>query len=125
MAKVFSVMLGSESSKVILCINKCGLYLAKLKEELKDESNPVEFMKTRYLRKLNEHFESMDKNLVVRNEMLLFTDWEIGEEGRAFGLEGVEEVKTCIKNYLVEFNIMGKHDTEELEKSVSKISMGT
>ena len=122
-AKVFGVMLGSESSKIILCVNKCGLYLSKLKEELKDESNPLDFMKTRYLKKLNEHFESVASNLVVRKEMILFTDWELGEEGRAFGLEGIEEVKTCVKDYLVEYNIVSKNDTAELEKTVSKIDM--
>ena len=33
-AKVFEVMAGSESSRVLVCINKCGLYLQKLKEKL-------------------------------------------------------------------------------------------
>jgi len=40
-AKVFQVMAGSSSSRVILCINKCGLYLNKLKEELAGETDPI------------------------------------------------------------------------------------
>ena len=35
------VMSGSSSSRVVLCINKCGLYLPKLKEELAGEADPV------------------------------------------------------------------------------------
>ena len=34
-------MAGSSSSRVILCINKCGLYLNKLKEELAGETDPI------------------------------------------------------------------------------------
>ena len=33
-------MAGSSSSRVILCINKCGLYLNKLKQELADQEDP-------------------------------------------------------------------------------------
>ena len=115
---MFSVMAGSESSKIIVCVNKCGLYLRKLKEELKQEDNPVDFMKERYVKKLNEHFQNNNVRLTM--EMILFTDWEIGEEGRAFGLEGVEEVKSCITRYLVEYNIVEK-GSSELLKAVSKV----
>ena len=34
-------MAGSSSSRVILCINKCGLYLNKLKQELADQDDPI------------------------------------------------------------------------------------
>ena len=35
------VMAGSSSSRVVLCINKCGLYLDKLKLELAGQQSPV------------------------------------------------------------------------------------
>ena len=52
------------------------------------------FMKDRYVTKLNEHFSS--RGIRVERRHLLFTDWEVDEAGRAFGIEGVEEV--CLAN---------------------------
>ena len=116
-AKVFEVMAGSESSRVVVCVNKCGLYLQKLKQELQSEKDPITFMKERYASKLNEHFS----NSYIRNkkEPLLFTDWEVDEEGRAFGIEGVDEIKEFIKDHLVELNVINKNEMAELEAAVS------
>ena len=47
--KVFEVMTGSKSSKVILCINKCGLHLEELRAELADKEDPIGFMKEKYI----------------------------------------------------------------------------
>ena len=55
---------------------------------------PCSFMKDRYVTKLNEHFSS--RGIRVDRRHLLFTDWEVDEAGRAFGIEGVEEV--CLAN---------------------------
>ena len=117
-AKVFEVMAGSESSRVVVCINKCGMYLQKLKKELEAEANPINFMKERYASKLNEHFSN--SYIRIKKEHLLFTDWEVDEEGRAFGIEGVDEVKEFIKNHLVELNVINKNDMAELEAAVSR-----
>jgi len=116
-AKVFEVMAGSESSRVVVCINKCGMYLQKLKKELEAEKNPINFMKERYALKLNEYFNN--SYVRIKKENLLFTDWEVDEEGRAFGIEGVEEVKEFIKNHLVELNVINKDNITELEAAVS------
>ena len=117
-AKVFEVMAGSESSRVIVCINKCGLYLQKLKKELVNEKDPISYMKERYSTKLNEYFSNT--YIRIKKENLLFTDWEVDHEGRAFGIEGVEEVKEFIKNHLVELNVINRNDIAELEAAVSR-----
>ena len=111
-------MLGSDSCKVIICVNKCGLYLDNIKEELEQEENPIDFLKERYVKKLNEYFETSSK-LSISKEHILFTDWKVGDEGRKFGIEGVEEVKNSIKEYLVEFNIFNREDSKALDKAVS------
>ena len=116
-ARVFEVMAGSESSRIVVCINKCGLYLDKLRTELRDEDDPVNFMKERYISKLSEHFTN--SYVRVRKEQLFFTDWELSEEGRIFGIQGVEDIKESIKEHLVELNVIGKDDISELESSVS------
>merc|ERR1711892_180659 len=116
-AKVFEVMAGSESSRVVVCINKCGMYLQKLKKELEAEKSPINFMKERYALKLNEYFNN--SYVRIKKENLLFTDWEVDEEGRVFGIEGVEEVKEFIKNHLVELNVINKDNITELESAVS------
>ena len=116
-AKVFQVMAGSESSRVLVCINKCELYLEKLRQELGKKDSPINFMKERYAAKLNEHFNS--SCIRVKKEHLLFTDWEVSESGRMFGIEGVDEVKEFIKDHLIELNVVGKNDISELEAAVS------
>ena len=116
-ARVFEVMAGSESSRIVVAINKCGLYLDKLKLELRDEEDPIAFMKERYVSKLTEHFSG--GNIRVRKEQFFFTDWEVSEDGRRFGIEGVEDIKESIKDHLVELNVIGKDDISELESAVS------
>ena len=103
--------------KYIFCPAQCGLYLAKLQEELADQQQPILYMKDRYIAKLNEHFSN--GNIRVRREHLLFTDWELSEEGRLFGLEGVEEIKQVIKEHLIQLNVINRHDIKELEAAVS------
>ena len=110
-------MAGSQSSRVVVCINKCELYLDKLKTELKDKEDPISYMKERYASKLNEHFSS--SYIKVKKEHLLFTDWEVTDEGKVFGIEGVEDIKEFIKDHLVELNVIGKDDISELESAVS------
>ena len=122
-AKVFQVMAGSSSSRVILCINKCGLYLSKLKTELAGVEDPVSYMKDRYIAKLNEHFT--DSGIRLQRHHLLFTDWEVEQEGRAFGLVGVEEVREHIQDFLVELGVISKKDIAELEAAVSPVSQPT
>ena len=117
-AKIFEVMAGSESSRIIVCINKCGLYLDKLKEELKDKEHPINFMKERYVSKLTEHFNG--RNISLKKEQFFFTDWEVSDEGKKFGIEGVEDIKASIKDHLVELNVIDKEDIDELESAVRK-----
>ena len=123
LAKVYEAMVGTESSRIIICVNKTGLHLEKLKNELKMEANPIDFMKQRYITKLNEHFT--DTHVKVKTEHIFFTDWEIGDDGRSFGIEGIDEIKEVIKQHLIELNVVKRpnssqfEDSSELEDSVS------
>ena len=45
-------------------------------------------MKERYIKKLNEHFT--DTGIRLQRQHLMFTDWEVDEDGRAFGLAGLK-----------------------------------
>ena len=123
--KVFAVMRGSDSTKVILCINKCGLYLKRLKEELKAEEAPVEYLKKRFVNKLNEHYENTGTGIAIKNDDILFTDWEVedGDEDEAetFGIVGVEAVKARIREYLVNYGIYKEEEEDELRRCVSTL----
>ena len=123
--KVFSVMRGSDSTKVILCINKCGLYLKRLMEELKAEEAPVEYLKKRFVNKLNEHYEDTGKGIAIKHEDILFTDWEIEDgdkdEAKKFGIVGVEVVKDRIREYLVNYGIYKEEEDDELKKCISTL----
>ena len=66
---------------------------------------------------LSEHFTN--SNVRVSKEQLFFTDWKLTDEGRRFGIQGVEDIKESIKEHLVELNVIGKDDISELESSVS------
>ena len=120
---VFGVMRGSESTKVLLCVNKWGMYLERLKEELKGEEKPVEFMKKRFVEKMNEHFEMSGTEIVIKTSDVLFTDWELGEneEASRFGIEGVDAVRERIMEYLVSYGIYKAEEREELMKCVSEL----
>ena len=74
-------------------------------------------MKERYIKKLNDHFT--DIGIRLQRQHLMFTDWEVDEVGRAFGLAGVEEVRELIQNYLVELGVVSKGDIKDLEAAVS------
>lgn len=47
-AKVFAVMAGSDSTHIVLCVNKCGYELPRaIREELAAEEDPIDFLKAR------------------------------------------------------------------------------
>ena len=74
-------------------------------------------MKERYIKKLNNHFT--DTGIRLQRQHLMFTDWEVDEAGRGFGLVGVEEVREVIQNYLVEMAVVNKGDIKDIEAAVS------
>ena len=74
-------------------------------------------MKDRYVSKLNEHFSR--RGIRLQKQHLLFTDWQVDAEGRAFGLEGVEEVRELVQDYIVEMGIVSKGDIGHLEAAVA------
>ena len=74
-------------------------------------------MKERYIKRLNDYFT--DSSIQLQRHHLMFTDWEVDEEGRAFGLAGVEEVKELVQNYLVELGVVSRSDIKDLEAAVS------
>lgn len=118
---VFSVMKGSESTKVLLCINKCGPFLEQLREELGEHESPIGFLKKRFVHKLNENYESSRKGIIIKDDDILFTDWMIGDtkEAMDFGLAGVTIVKYEIKKYLVNNGIYMENDDNELQKCLA------
>jgi hypothetical protein len=77
----------------------------------------LRFMKERYVKKLNDHFT--DTGIRLQKQHILFTDWEVEAEGRAFGLEGVEEVRELVQDYLVELGVVSRRDVRDLEAAVS------
>ena len=122
-AKVFGVMKGSDSTRVILCINKCGLYLSQLREELILQKNPADYLKKRFINKLNNQYERNKQPICLRSTDIFFTDWELEshQESMHFGIIGVEEIKVIIKDFLVDNNIYNESEVNELQKCVSYV----
>ena len=118
---VFSAMRGSESTKVLLCINKCGPFLDRLKEELIEQESPIEFLKTRFIQKLNEYYENSGQGIYIKQDEILFTDWDIGDskEAKELGLAGVEVVKCKIRDYLINYSVYREEEQAELKKCLA------
>ena len=123
-AKVFGVMKGSDSTRVILCINKCGLYLNKLREDLILQQNPADYLKQVFVDKLNDHYERSERSIRLGKADIFFTDWElVGNQGSVdFGIVGVEEIKDIVRDYLVDYGIYKSNETDELQRCVSFVS---
>ena len=54
----------------------------------------------------------------MKRDHLLFTDWEVTDEGKEFGIYGIDKIKEIIKENLVALSIFGKNETSELEAAV-------
>ena len=123
-AKVFGVMKGSDSTRVILCINKCGLYLNKLREDLISQQNPADYLKQVFIDKLNDHYERNERSVCLRKADIFFTDWELegNQDSVDFGIVRVEEIKDIIRDYLVDYDIYKSNETDKLQKCVSFVS---
>ena len=76
-AKIFEVKKGSKSTKVILCINKCGPFLAELRQELSLQKKPVDYLKQDFVNKLNDYYEENEISVHLSEVDILFTDWEL------------------------------------------------
>ena len=120
-SKVFSVMAGSESTHILLCINKCGYELPKaIRGELSqmsgDDEEPIDYLRARFATKLNEYYESTGASFAVPKENILFTDWLAADDAevRACGIVGVEAVKAEIKKYLLKNSILEPCEFQEL-----------
>ena len=55
----------------------------------------------------------------MKREHLLFTDWEVTNEGKMFGIDGVDKIKEIIKQNLVTLNVISNDKRAELESAVS------
>ena len=117
-------MKGSDSTKVILCVNKCCLYLKELKKELATKEKPVEFLKQHFVGKLNDYYQRNEVPVRIDKDDILFTDWELNEQSAAidFGRVGVEKIKAIIKEYLINYQIYKSTEIDHLERCVSDIS---
>ena len=120
-AKVYGIMKGSDSTKVILCINKCCLYLKQLKEELATKEKPGEFLKQHFVGKLNDYYERSEVPVRIDKGDIFFTDWELNDQSGAigFGIVGVEKIKAIIKGYLINYEIYKSTEEDYLERCVS------
>ena len=54
----------------------------------------------------------------MESDHLLFTDWEVTDEGKNFGIVGIDRIKDIIKENLVDLEVFDKDD-KEVESSVS------
>ena len=120
-AKVYGIMKGSDSTKVILCVNKCCLYLKQLKEELATKEKPVEFLKQHFVGKLNDYYERSEVPVRIDKGDIFFTDWELNDQSGAigFGIVGVEKIKAIIKEYLINYEIYKSTEEDYLERCFS------
>ena len=123
-ARVYEVMKGSKNTKIVLCINKCGLYLNKLRGDLGSEEKPEGYLTQVFIKELNDHFQRNKKSVRLDSTDIFFTDWELesNQESVDFGIIGVEEIKKMIKVYLVDNGIYKSSETDELQKCVSFVS---
>lgn len=116
-AKAFRVMAGSESSQIILCINKCGYELAEaIQGELSDKEEPIEFLRQRFASRLNDFYENTGSNFTVNKDRIFFTDWVVGdrEDISRLGICGVGQIKREIRNYLLSNNIFDGEDAASI-----------
>ncbi|XP_059083625.1 uncharacterized protein LOC131880910 [Tigriopus californicus] len=122
-SQVFSIMAGSESSQVLLCINKSGFELPRaLKEEMNELENPLLTLKNRFASTLNQYFVGLESNFKVSEENILFTDWMVGDtpEMKELGIVGVDGIKNEIGKYLIRRNIFHEDHNNDLETCFSK-----
>ena len=117
-AKAVGVM---KSSDFIPCINKCGLYLHKLREELVSQKKSADYLKQVFINKLNDHYERNKQSIRLWKTDIFFTDWELegNQDSGDFGRVGVKEIKGIMTDYLVDYGIYKSNETDELEKYVS------
>ena len=77
-AKVFGVMAGSDSTQVILCLNKCGYELPNaIREELCDKDDPIDFLRSRFASRLNDYYESNGLGFTVSKVSSGQPNWPI------------------------------------------------
>ena len=117
-------MKGSKSTKVVLCISKCGLYLSKLRKDLALQEKPKDYLKEIFIKELNDYFEKNEQSIHLENTDIFFTDWESenNQESQDLGIIGFENIKDIIKNYLVDNGIYKLTETDELERCLSFVS---
>ena len=121
-AEVFRVMRGSNSVKVVLCINKCCLYVNKLRNSLL--KNIQNDLKQIFTKQMNDHYERNGQSICLENTDIFFTDWELGDSSmpNSYGIVGIEKIKDIIKDYLVSNGIYNMLDTDELDRCLSYVS---
>ena len=120
-----------------MCINKCGPFLEKINNELsgrqdikdgnleKSEWRPADYLKKRFVERLNDYYDNKGVGIRVDVEDILFTDWIVGDDGSKsnteFGLSGVQDVKIRIKQYLTRYGIYNERNEHELDQCVCPI----
>ena len=104
----------SKDCRVLICINKWGLFA----EDLETEGTSVAEMKERYIERLNAYFKTQGhEHLKIPAENVFCTDWKKNAEYLSkYGISGIEEVRDAIKS---ELRSLGVTDDNELRAAVS------
>lgn len=114
---------GVNSSDIIICVNKCGLFLSDyIREDLEhQEDDSVGYLKKSYADKLNSYFKEKEMRCSVDRESILFTDWKDGdrEDMAGLGISGVDAVRERIKEYLVGHHIFKPSEDEKLDNCLT------
>ncbi len=118
-ARVFQVMAGSESTQIILCVNKCGYELPEaIRTELAEFPDPVDHLRQRFATRLNDHYENTGSGFSVQKERIFFTDWLAAEEEDAeasrVGIAGVSRIREEIRSYLSQNGIYSESEEAAL-----------
>ena len=88
------------------------------------QQKPVDYLKQDFVNKLNNYYEENEISVHLSEVDILFTDLELerNQESLDFGINGVEEIKQIIRDYLVDYGIYESTETDELHKCVSFVS---
>ncbi len=119
-SRVFEVMAGSESTQIVLCVNKCGYELpGAIRREMAGVQDPIDALRQRFAGRLNDHYENTGSGFSVSKDRIFFTDW-LSEEAREVGICGVAEIRREIRKYLMDNNIYGQDEEALLDKCLSR-----
>ena len=107
----------SDDCRIIICINKWGLFA----ENLRNEGKTIAEMKNRYIEKMNDYYSKSGNDFRIREEDVFCTDWKMDDNRRReFGISGIQDIRESLRAHLT---ALGISDEAQLEASVSSPSL--